>query len=219
MSEMKTNSLKQLTNFLEEKVTNKEKYLQLSNVVISNLLSESVPECRESRHRDVNTKKRGQTTRSGLSAAALNTVVITAESGCVFCGSNAHTGGNCTSPMSIGEWKNTLRDQKRCFWCTKKFHFSRNSRSGTKLRRQMCSGRHLTVMREPNGMMGWSAATLEAARNVRESPSQFIRLSSTPAANRTQVLLQTARDWERCKDTKNFRALLDGGSHKEVHFS
>ncbi|KAG0424272.1 hypothetical protein HPB47_028503 [Ixodes persulcatus] len=133
-------------------------------------------------------ENRGTLTRALPVSAAGGRAADKSEMGrCVFCGSNEHILEKCTSPLTIQEKKENLKAENRCFQCTKQFHRFRECRSDQKLSCARCSGRHLTVMCDPE---------LAGARQRTSSdstPPQFIGISSACTTSHNQVLLQTAR--------------------------
>ncbi|KAG0423145.1 hypothetical protein HPB47_001065 [Ixodes persulcatus] len=144
----------------------------------------------------------------GGSAAALSSATKPELSRCVFCCSKEHNLENCTSPLTIKEKKDKLKVENRCFRCTKQFHRSRECRSAYKLSCEKCSGKHLTVMCDPE----WAATTRPT--NTSSTPPQFIGISSSSTTAHNQVLLQTARIRASGQTETSLRAQIDGGSQR-----
>ena len=147
---------------------------------------------------------------------------------CVYCG-QSHSANSCRTVTSVDSRRQILMKAGRCFMCLKRFHKSRDCRSGAKC--SACQGRHHSSVCNRNPSIPCQGATpAPLSASGRENGTSGVQGGSDGSKNtrpsvvsmfvdgQTSVLLQTTRTVMHHPQVPSrsvpVRMILDTGSQR-----
>jgi len=145
---------------------------------ISSFISKSMPKDREKDR--LPTRVQG-TTKSFVTRQEVRQERVERKLQCYFCKGN-HVAGKCDKISSVEERRKILKEDKRCFNCLKRGHFSPECNSGNDCSK--CKG--------PKGRHHYSICFGETSNSKPAEKDESTESTTVTAKERGNVLLQTA---------------------------